>query len=119
MDTSTALLIRPLRSDDEPFLWEALYHAIYLPPAEPATTISITDVMRPELARYVHGWMRQPGDLGFLAEQAGYRSEPCGCGAGAAADGVMGMWTRRLRSCLWLCVPAIAGVARARSYCVV
>ena len=26
------ICLRPLVSDDEPFLWEALYHALYVPP---------------------------------------------------------------------------------------
>lgn len=63
------LLIRPLRRDDEPFLWDALYHAIHVPPGEPPLPLSI--VVRPDLARYVAGWMQSSDDFGFVAEERG------------------------------------------------
>lgn len=61
------VIIRALAPDDERFLWDALYYAVFVPPGElqPAPGI----VEQPELARYVAGWMRRPDDLGFLAEQ--------------------------------------------------
>ena len=65
--------IRPLAADDEPFLWTALYHALYVPPgAEP---LPPEVVRQPDIARYVSGWTKRPGDLGFVAELDG---EPVG-----------------------------------------
>ena len=60
------MLIRQLTPDDEPFLWDALYPAIHIPPghAPPSKTI----VQQPELARYVDGWMRSPHNLGVAVE---------------------------------------------------
>lgn len=58
--------IRPLSSDDEPFLWTALYHALHIPPGADPPPPEV--VRQPDLARYVKGWMERPGDLGFVAE---------------------------------------------------
>ncbi|NLF51842.1 MAG: GNAT family N-acetyltransferase [Leptolinea sp.] len=56
--------IRPLSKNDEPFLREMLYHAIFVPEgAQPPPR----DVIRnPELSRYVNDW-GQPGDDGYVA----------------------------------------------------
>ena len=56
--------IRPLTQTDEPFLWEALYHAIFIPPGEPPPSRAI--VQLPSVRRYVEGWGRE-GDSGFVA----------------------------------------------------
>ena len=61
--------IRPLAPDDELFLWTALYHALHVPPG--ADPLPPEAVRRPELARYVSGWMTRPGDLGVVAEGGG------------------------------------------------
>ena len=61
--------IRPLTPSDEPFLWEALYHAIHVPPGEAPPPREVIDL--PELASYVSGWMEHPDDLGFGAEVNG------------------------------------------------
>lgn len=61
--------IRPLAPDDEPFLWTALYHALYVPSGADALPPDI--VRHPDIARYVAGWMQRPGDLGFVAEADG------------------------------------------------
>ena len=64
-----ALRLRPLRADDEPFLWTVLYHALHVPPgADPPPPET---VRQPEVARYVSGWMERPGDVGFAAEVDG------------------------------------------------
>ena len=63
------MLIRTLTPDDETFLWDALYHAIYVPPGEAPPAPEILEL--PELARYVVGWMRGPDDFGFVAEEDG------------------------------------------------
>jgi ribosomal protein S18 acetylase RimI-like enzyme len=55
---------RQLRKQDEPFLWEMLYQAVYVPPGENPPPREI--VNQPELARYVQGWGRAD-DLGWLA----------------------------------------------------
>ena len=57
-------LIRSLRSEDEPFLWEMLYHAIHVSEGQVAPPRDIVHL--PDLARYVQGWGRS-GDQGFLA----------------------------------------------------
>lgn len=56
--------IRPLTSEDESFLREMLYEAIYLPPEIPRPPRDI--VNQPDLAKYVNDW-GQPGDGGLLA----------------------------------------------------
>ncbi|HEY9075523.1 MAG TPA: GNAT family N-acetyltransferase [Anaerolineaceae bacterium] len=55
---------RPLLPSDEPFLWEMLYHALYVPPGQPPYPIEI--LQKPEIRRYVEGWGRD-GDSGYLA----------------------------------------------------
>lgn len=66
--------IRPLRPEDEPFLWEFLYLAIHVPPDQPRPS---RDVIRhPEVARYVKGWGRDQ-DLGFVAV-GGATGQPVG-----------------------------------------
>ncbi|HKY06543.1 MAG TPA: GNAT family N-acetyltransferase, partial [Blastocatellia bacterium] len=60
-------VIRPITTANEPFLWEMIYQAIYVPDgAEPPPREIIK---KPEIARYVSGWGRD-GDLGFLAVEA-------------------------------------------------
>jgi hypothetical protein len=46
--------VRPAETEDESFLWEMLYHAIYVPPGG---TPPARDVVKlPEFARYVQDW---------------------------------------------------------------
>jgi ribosomal protein S18 acetylase RimI-like enzyme len=47
-------LIEPATASDEPFLWEMLYQAIYVPAGAVAPARQIVDT--PELSRYVRGW---------------------------------------------------------------
>ena len=56
--------IRPLAPDDEPTLWDMLYHAIFV--AEGATPAGRDVLDQPEIARYVRSWGRA-GDSGFIA----------------------------------------------------
>ena len=56
--------IRPLVKSDEPFLWELLYHALYVPPGQEPFPKEI--VNEPEIARYVLDWGK-PDDKGFVA----------------------------------------------------
>jgi ribosomal protein S18 acetylase RimI-like enzyme len=58
------MTIRSLTLADEPFLWEILYHAIYVPPDSPPLPRSIIE--QPEMIRYVNGW-GQAHDDGFIA----------------------------------------------------
>lgn len=55
---------RALTPADEPFLWEMLYQALYLPPGQPPFSREI--LQQPEIACYVQGW-GQPHDRGFAA----------------------------------------------------
>jgi GNAT superfamily N-acetyltransferase len=56
--------LRPLLPSDEPFLWEMLYQALYVPPGKLPFPRAILD--DPDIACYVKGWGR-PGDWGLLA----------------------------------------------------
>jgi GNAT superfamily N-acetyltransferase len=58
------ITIRALKVEDEPFLWEMLYQAIYVPEGQLPPPLDI--VHQPALAWYVQGWGRE-GDCGFLA----------------------------------------------------
>ena len=49
---------------DEPFLWDMLYLALYVPEGNPPLPREV--IHSPELSRYVEGW-GQPEDEGFLA----------------------------------------------------
>jgi GNAT superfamily N-acetyltransferase len=59
--------IRPIDSGDEPFLWEMLYEAIYVPEGEPRPGRELLGL--PEIAHYASGW-GQPGDYGLVAVDA-------------------------------------------------
>jgi len=60
----TTFAFRSLTPADEPFLWDMLYLALYVPPGQPALP---RDVLRhPQIRRYVQGW-RQADDMGLLA----------------------------------------------------
>lgn len=59
--------IRPLRAEDEPFLWECLYLAIHVPPGQPLPSRDV--VRHPEVARYLEGWGREH-DRGYVAVDA-------------------------------------------------
>jgi ribosomal protein S18 acetylase RimI-like enzyme len=65
------IVIRPLLVADEPILWEAVYHAIYVPQGESPPPRTIID--DPNVARYVTTWGRH-GDLGFAAKTASNRT---------------------------------------------
>lgn len=69
---SQRFIFRPLARADQPFLWEMLYQAIYVPPhmLPPARSI----IEHPEIARYVEGWGRVD-DMGVAAIDA---NEPVG-----------------------------------------
>jgi ribosomal protein S18 acetylase RimI-like enzyme len=55
---------RPITISDEPFLWEMLYLALYVPEGQPPFPRKI--LQEPDIACYVQSWGR-PGDWGFLA----------------------------------------------------
>lgn len=74
IEVSGGYRLRPVEPEDQRFLWEMLYQAIFTPPGAPAPPRSV--VLQPELARYVEGWGRA-ADLGFVAEEA-ERDEPVG-----------------------------------------
>jgi ribosomal protein S18 acetylase RimI-like enzyme len=58
------IVLRPIVVADEPFLWEMLYQALYVPPDGPPFPREI--LREPDIACYVKGWGR-PGDWGLLA----------------------------------------------------
>lgn len=64
----TTIELRPLTVADEPFLWEMLYQAIYVPEGHPPFPREI--LQEPQISRYVQGWGRAD-DLGFVALDAG------------------------------------------------
>lgn len=57
-------VIRPLTPQDEPILWEMLYHG--LSSSAKNKPFSREMVRRPEVSRYVDAWGRA-GDTGFIA----------------------------------------------------
>jgi GNAT superfamily N-acetyltransferase len=59
--------IRPLTEGDAPFLVEALYHAVFVAPGQPAPPRDI--VREPGLALYVADWGSSPHDSGVLAHE--------------------------------------------------
>jgi ribosomal protein S18 acetylase RimI-like enzyme len=59
-----AIRLRPIVPSDEPFLWEMLYLALYVPEGKPPFPREI--LHEPDIACYVHDWGR-PGDWGVLA----------------------------------------------------
>ena len=63
----SSVIIRALTPSDEPFLWEMLYQAIYVPPGFAPFPREVVE--QPEIARYVKGWGRT-GDSGFVAVDA-------------------------------------------------
>lgn len=67
-------IIQPLIKEDEPFLWEMLYQALYIPEGQPALPREVIHL--PELARYVQNWGLE-GDCGFLASDTA-TSQPVG-----------------------------------------
>ena len=81
-------LIRPLRQDDEPFLWHMLYYAAHM--QEDGETISDVAKNNPGLQKYIQEWGRET-DIGVLAL---YPSNQCPLGAAIYAvshsEGVSG-----------------------------
>src|SRR5437870_4592729 len=61
---SINVIIREASASDEPFLWEMLYHSLYVPDGR--TPFERNILTRPEIAKYVEGWGRS-GDLGLIA----------------------------------------------------
>ncbi len=61
--------IRALTATDEPFLWEMLYQAIYVPKGQPLPPREI--IYQRPLSCYVKNWRRREGDCGFLAVAGG------------------------------------------------
>lgn len=57
--------IQPLTALDEPFLWDMLYLAIYIPEDEPQLPRKILE--KPDIAHYARHWGQRPGDLGLKA----------------------------------------------------
>ncbi len=57
-------LIRSLRQDDEPFLWQMLYYASHMQEDNETSSDAAKNV--PELNKYVQGWGRKT-DVGVLA----------------------------------------------------
>ena len=47
-------IIRSIDVDDEPFLWEMLYQALFVPPDTNPLPKKI--IFQPELAKYVQNW---------------------------------------------------------------
>ena len=71
MNDPSGIIIRSLTTADEPFLWEMLYQALYVP--EGVDPFPRDIVRRPEISRYAEDW-GQAGDLGFVAVSNDTRS---------------------------------------------
>lgn len=59
-----SFVVRPLTAQDEHFLWEMLYQAIYVPEGNTPPPRSI--LQEPSLAQYVRQWGQMPADLGCV-----------------------------------------------------
>jgi len=93
--------LRPLLPTDQPFLWEMLYQALYVPPGKVPFARTILD--EPDIACYVRGWGR-PGDWGLLAFDGDKPLVRSGCAYGRGRRGAMAMSAQssrnyRSRSC--------------------
>lgn len=55
---------RPIETSDVPFLWESLYHCIYVPEGKNKPPKEILN--NPDIAKYVEDW-GYVGDEGFIA----------------------------------------------------
>jgi ribosomal protein S18 acetylase RimI-like enzyme len=64
---SANVILREASALDEPFLWEMLYHSLYVPPG--CAPFSRDILSRPEIAKYVQGWGRS-GDMALIALDA-------------------------------------------------
>ena len=58
-------MIRPVRQEDEPFLWQMLFYAAHLPDESAASVEAAKS--HPELRGHVQGWGQRETDLGVLA----------------------------------------------------
>jgi len=56
--------LRAANVSDEPFLWEMLYLALFVPPGEPPLPRSV--LRDPAIARYVQGWGTRRDDKGLV-----------------------------------------------------
>jgi GNAT superfamily N-acetyltransferase len=57
--------LRVATVSDQPFLWEMLYLALFVPPGEPPLPRSL--LRTPTIARYVDRWGIRSGDSGLIA----------------------------------------------------
>jgi GNAT superfamily N-acetyltransferase len=66
--------IRSAVERDEPFLFEMLFEALFVPPGREPFPRSVLD--QPHISRYVRGFGTREGDVGFVAETTA--GEPIG-----------------------------------------
>lgn len=64
----SSICIRTAQKEDEPFLWDMLYHSLFVPPGHEPYPRDIV-VNEPEISMYLDGWGR-PGDVAVIAETA-------------------------------------------------
>ena len=74
MSMTNTILIRQAIINDEAFLWDILYEAIFIPPGEDAPPPSVLE--DPAIARYLVDWGREH-DHGWIAEDI-ERNKPLG-----------------------------------------
>ena len=60
-------MLREASASDEPFLWEMLYHSLYVPSG--CAPFSRDILSTPEIAKYMLGWGRS-GDMALIALDA-------------------------------------------------
>lgn len=68
MTNTITIHIRSATTADEPFLWDMLYQALYVPEGHPPFPREI--LQKPAIAHYVQGW-GAADDIGFIAEAHG------------------------------------------------
>jgi len=62
---SVSFELRAATISDEPFLWEMLYLALFVPPGQRPLPRSV--LRDPAISRYVDGWGKRCGDTGLIA----------------------------------------------------
>lgn len=67
MSHDLSIITRPANVADKPFLWEMLYHALYVPEGHAPFPRDI--IHQPEISQYVQNW-GQPSDQGLIAMEA-------------------------------------------------
>ena len=84
--------LRAVNVSDEPFLWEMLFLALFVPPGQPPHPRSV--LRDPAIARYVQGWARDATTKDWLRSLTRHWWVQRGYGGSLLPIRVMDLWTR-------------------------